>query len=95
MNNDILEFIERCKSPEFQKQVEKSYIESYQKRLSSISKWNDENREKLREFQKKYESTLKGKHARKKVIKQRYLNFKRACEDLDWEEKKTYKEFLS
>lgn len=35
-------------------------------------KWEKENPEKLRECQKKYESSAKGKKARKRVWKKRY-----------------------
>jgi len=94
MNQDILEFIERCMNdPNIQKQVENGYQKSYEKRLKSISRWNEENYDQLRKCQKKYESTPKGKYSCSKRNVKRQYYYQQACIDLTWEEKEQIGEF--
>lgn len=76
------EFITRCEK--LLKKEVKKYLDNRRKK---INEWNQNNKEKLKQSQKKYQQTDKGKYA---CIKRRYKrrhHFKEACEDLSWEER--------
>lgn len=76
------EFIARCENM-FEDEAEKLY----QKRLRSITRWNNENREFLRECIKNYEKTEKGAYAVSKRNSKRTERMRELYEELSWEEK--------
>ena len=86
IKRQLSEFIKRaqvvCKE-----NAEERYKENYNKRIKSIQKWNDDNRKFLRESQKNYRETEKGKYASSKRNASRNNKFKSSCEDLSIEEK--------
>lgn len=92
IKRELSEFINRsqivCKE-----KAEERYQEARKKRLKSIQKWNDENRTLLRECQKNYRDTEKGRYASSKRNATRSNKFKSSCEDLSWEEKKLIGKF--
>lgn len=78
----IQQFIERAK---IVMQPEKDFLREKNRRL--VSEWNNNNREKLHEIQKKYEDTKKGQAALKRRRKNRLKRFKKACIGLSESEK--------
>ncbi len=82
------EFIKRCEDLFEQERERLHQIE-----LDRIRKWNDENREFLRDCQKKYEKTEKGKYAVSKSQYIRRKKFEDACEDLTNHEKRLIGKF--
>jgi 5-methylcytosine-specific restriction endonuclease McrA len=82
------EFIERAK---IVMQPEKDFLREKNRRL--VNEWNNNNREKLHEIQKKYAETEKGQQAIKKRAKNRYDRFRNACIGLTSQEKRKIKTF--
>jgi 5-methylcytosine-specific restriction endonuclease McrA len=83
-----LEFIKRAE------EMAKPHVNEYlEKRRQKIDKWNNENREKLREYQRTYERSDKGIRSCRKRALTRYYKFKKACEGLTKQEIKEIREF--
>lgn len=83
MDENLKEFIKRCMSEQFQKQVKERPDFQY-------TQWhfkNDENRKKFRDQQKKYLKSEKGKIACKKRDHNRRENFRQACKKVTFKEK--------
>ena len=78
------EFINRCKSEDFQKLV-KDFCKEM---IYRSNKWQRENPDKQRKCIKKYQKTEKGKVAVEKGRELRIHRFKEACKQRDWREKK-------
>ena len=88
-NQDILDFIKRTQSPEFQEKVKE-----YCREMNYIAnKWQRENPEKQRLCMKKFYYTKKGCDSRAKQQKNRRERFKIACENISWEEMELIGEF--
>lgn len=83
-----LDFIRRV-NIELEPQV-KEYIELRKKR---INKWNSENRKKLKDVQKKYSNTEKGKTANIRRNSTRVRRFRESCECLTKKELEDIKLF--
>lgn len=84
--NELLDFIERCQSAEFQDQVDKNHKEKIKKINEGSKKWRKNNPEKFKESQKKYYNTEEGRYA----FSKRAFNFrsKNKCqENVSWGEK--------
>ena len=76
--NEIKDFIERLKSPEFQKQVHE-----YREEMREIINRNNRN----------FFKTEKGKECSRKGWLKRNQSMKKACEGLDWHEKRLINRF--
>lgn len=82
------EFIKRA-----QELCKTTWDEYREKRRQKINKWNNENREFLRECIKKYSKTKKGKRACIRRGKNREIRFKLSKLDLTKEEKEKIRQF--
>jgi hypothetical protein len=76
----FVERAEKLAAPEVKRYLEERKIK--------INKWNKENLKKLKESQKKYSNSDKGKYASSKGNSTRNKRFLSSKEDLGWEEKK-------
>jgi len=90
--DEIKNFIKRVES-EFSDQIEKGYQEKYKKRLASITRWNNENREKLQKCMRNYSKTKKGQIASIRRNCTRHERYRDACKDLSHEELEEIKQF--
>lgn len=80
--NEMLDFITRAHQI-----MEQERIDAHQRQLDKIRRWNDENREFLRECIRNYEKTEKGAYAVSKRNSRRTAKMKELHDDLSWEEK--------
>lgn len=86
------DFLDRAKEI-CEREYQAIYEEYLRKKRILTNKWNNNNRDKLRESIKKYSITEKGLYASSKRNATRKGKYKSACVDLSWEERKLIGKF--
>lgn len=89
MNRVDLDFVKRCMSEEFQKDVARLR----EKWSVDFREYIKNNPEKYSQHQKKYEHSEKGRKARKKTYRNRSIRMQKAQEGLSWNDKKIIRNF--
>jgi hypothetical protein len=86
------DFVKRCNewAPPFAEELQKIHQE---KKLKQIQRWNDSNRVYLRQKQKEYILTEKGKIAVQKASRNRLTRMKALMQELTWQERKAIRHF--